>query len=89
MTNISCNKCGGYISGFGFPRYIGDFFCMCQPEPVLIDVREKHDWQLCPKCEGSGQAMNARNEIPMYTDTCDVCDGKKIISKQTGKPPCI
>lgn len=44
-------------------------------------------WQVCPKCEGSGIAMNFNNEVPMTTDTCDVCEGKKIISQQTGKPP--
>jgi hypothetical protein len=41
-------------------------------------------WQLCPKCGGRGMAMNFKNYIPTTMDTCDVCDGKKIIA-----PPSI
>lgn len=44
-------------------------------------------WQVCPKCEGAGIAMNYSNAVPMTTDTCDVCNGKKIISIHTGLPP--
>lgn len=44
-------------------------------------------WQLCPKCAGSGRAMNYDLQIPTTWDTCDVCNGKKIISTITGQPP--
>ena len=40
-------------------------------------------WQLCPKCNGSGSYASAWS-----TGTqCDVCLGRKIISKITGLPP--
>ena len=49
--------------------------------------KDSNIWQLCPKCGGSGMAMNHSLAIPFYTDTCDVCKGEKIISKLTGRPP--
>jgi len=51
-------------------------------------------WQICPKCNGQGVLWNPTGQ-PM-NDTylsdgksfeCDVCNGKKIINIQTGKPP--
>ena len=40
-------------------------------------------WQVCPKCNGQGISYNN-----YYTSAiCDVCNGKKIINIQTGKPP--
>lgn len=46
-------------------------------------------WQLCPKCNGHGKAPNydLANHIPCDLDTCDLCNGKKIISIHNGKPP--
>lgn len=41
----------------------------------------KGEFQICPKCSGSGMAMNMRNEIPTIYDTCDVCEGEKIIER--------
>lgn len=44
-----------------------------------------NEWQLCPKCNGSGET-----KVTNYADTlfkCDLCNGKKIISKVTGEPP--
>ncbi len=37
-------------------------------------------WQKCPVCNGSGVVP------PFYTD-CSTCNGKRIISELTGKPP--
>lgn len=42
-------------------------------------------WQLCPKCNGTGGYYNAN--FMAITSICDVCNGLKIISKLTGKPP--
>lgn len=39
------------------------------------------EWQLCPKCNGGGRAMNMDNPIPMTIDVCDVCNGNKIIAR--------
>lgn len=39
------------------------------------------EWQLCPKCNGGGRAMNMDNLIPSTIDICDVCNGNKIIEK--------
>lgn len=43
-------------------------------------------WQLCPKCNGNG-SMSSWMSTNVW-ETCDVCDGKKIISVLTGQPPC-
>lgn len=40
-------------------------------------------FQKCPICNGSGKAGNEFNSCKM----CDVCNGKKIISSLSGKPP--
>ena len=37
-------------------------------------------WQLCPKCKGKGT-------LTALSVTCDVCNGKKIISINSGLPP--
>lgn len=38
-------------------------------------------WQECPICKGIGQILtNNYNK-------CNVCNGKKIISRLTGRPP--
>jgi len=52
--------------------------CPMVEQPVL------HEWQLCPECLGSGSLL-----IPptLESETCDLCNGKKIISKLTGQPP--
>lgn len=40
-------------------------------------------FQKCPICNGTGKAVNEFNSYM----TCDVCNGKKIISSLNGKPP--
>jgi len=42
-------------------------------------------WELCPKCNGTGIGLNGSN-INGYIP-CDVCNGEKIISIFTGRPP--
>jgi DnaJ-class molecular chaperone len=37
-------------------------------------------YQKCPVCNGSGLGMG-------YQGRCDTCNGTRIISEQTGKPP--
>jgi len=51
---------------------------------------EKLNWQLCPKCNGEGWVMfyryiNSTNANPKVT--CNLCNGYKIISTETGLPP--
>jgi len=43
-------------------------------------------WQVCPRCNGKGFLDDC---LYYYTSSaiCDVCNGKKIINIQTGKPP--
>lgn len=40
-------------------------------------------FQKCPICNGTGKI---RNEFNSFI-TCDVCNGRKIISELNGKPP--
>lgn len=44
-------------------------------------------WQECPICGGKGIVPQFGFESLAVHKTCDVCDGKKIISTATGKPP--
>ncbi len=41
-------------------------------------------WQKCPICNGSG--LNYQ-ETSIKNCPCSVCNGSKIISELTGKPP--
>jgi hypothetical protein len=43
------------------------------------------NWELCPKCNGSGFAYNP--SVNAISSVCDVCSGKKIINSFTGLPP--
>lgn len=43
-------------------------------------------WQLCPKCEGSGQ-QSILNGMNFNSGFCDLCMGHKVISCLNGKPP--
>ena len=52
-----------------------------------IEYKSLNEWQLCPKCSGSGFVSSLNGTVYTSMETCDVCDGKKIISKQTGLPP--
>ncbi len=55
-------------------------------ELLSTPAPQSGEWQLCPKCQGTGRAMNWDNQIPMRTDTCDVCEGKKIIQRPEAAP---
>lgn len=44
-----------------------------------------NNWQLCPKCNGQG--TNYNNNAINTSCICDLCNGHKIISAFTGKPP--
>lgn len=49
--------------------------------------RVMNEWQLCPKCKGEGFYERIITGRPGYNAICDVCNGKKIISKVNGLPP--
>lgn len=42
-------------------------------------------WQKCPVCDGKGTISGLSTIAPPIG--CTVCNGKKIISSTTGKPP--
>jgi len=44
-----------------------------------------NNWQLCPKCNGQG--TNYNNNAITTSCICDLCNGHKVISAFTGKPP--
>lgn len=52
----------------------------------LVNINE---WQLCPKCSGEGtfERIAKYESLPPITVICDLCNGKKIISKVNGLPP--
>ena len=75
-----------------FPEYSTDL------HPVdLEQITEStlsSGWQVCPKCKGQGSLWFPPglpwNETYLSSGTtfeCDVCNGKKIISLETGLPP--
>jgi hypothetical protein len=44
-------------------------------------------WQACPICKGMGVSI-APNSLPSLSFiTCSTCNGTKIISELTGRPP--
>jgi hypothetical protein len=43
-------------------------------------------WQKCPVCNGTGKNYGA-SEGGIYNSNCHTCNGHRIISELTGKPP--
>lgn len=43
-------------------------------------------WQKCPVCNGTGKDPNP-GTFNTAAPVCTVCNGEKIISQLTGKPP--
>lgn len=75
---------------------------MCTPgilnkkEDGSFEYQIINEWQLCPKCNGEGKIVgcsttllkeDGSKEIIETTYPCDLCNGKKIISKVNGLPP--
>lgn len=50
-----------------------------------VDYTISYGWQCCPVCNGIG-AVPARS-MSYTEEKCPQCEGKRIISIQTGKPP--
>lgn len=46
-----------------------------------------NNWQLCPKCNGTGRMQQQYATVTSSFTNCDVCNGAKIISSLTGLPP--
>lgn len=48
-------------------------------------------WQLCPKCNGNGMLYTMWDGVGLFSTccTCDLCNGHKVISVFTGKPPLL
>jgi DnaJ-class molecular chaperone len=63
---------------------------MATVDPIKVEVEILHEWQLCPKCNGVGlidPISSSHTVISTMSISCDLCNGKKIISKVTGEPP--
>jgi len=43
-------------------------------------------WQKCPVCNGTGKNYGAHPSL-IYNSNCPTCNGQRIISELTGKPP--
>jgi len=60
--------------------------------PPVVIPESVDGWQLCPKCNGDGtvlvQNYNGNPTAICYGPVdCNLCNGKKIISRSTGLPP--
>ncbi len=44
-------------------------------------------FQKCPVCDGSGVVPPSTYHLGVTQMMCDVCQGKKVISSLTGRPP--
>ena len=63
--------------------------------PRKKKVNQVNTWQVCPKCNGQGLVSKpswiAGDVVTWVSSeaihTCDVCNRKKIISRETGNPP--
>lgn len=68
-----------------------------EDESIFEKSRTKDsDWQICPKCSGQGivsKPTDIAGDINYWSGSqfsnykCNLCNGKMIISKQTGFPP--
>jgi hypothetical protein len=52
------------------------------PPPPQVNL-----WQSCPHCYGVGKEPTGNFMVRYTIFDCTVCNGKKIISTLTGKPP--
>jgi len=58
-----------------------------------LTVSVENTWQLCPKCQGHGSYFPyhsgywPQTTISTAPVICDLCNGAKVISSITGKPP--
>lgn len=68
---------------------------MAKIDPVEFTVTI-NEWQLCPKCSGQGfvsKPSGLAGDVLTWSSSttaahvCDLCNGKKIISKVNGLPP--
>jgi hypothetical protein len=50
---------------------------------IPITYQVLNEWQICPKCEGSGTMYGGG----ILSDPCTLCKGKMIISRLSGTPP--
>ena len=48
-------------------------------------LNEVSNWQTCPLCNGTG--IKSTPGLSTGCPPCEVCNGKRIISLKTGKPP--
>ncbi len=57
-------------------------------EDGTLEYKSLNEWQLCPKCNGKGSWEDMVPGIFVLMNVmCDLCNGKKIISKIDGNPP--
>lgn len=61
---------------------------LSKKEDGTFEYKVINEWQLCPKCNGTGAMSIMWPGYVINTEApCDLCCGKKIISKVTGIPP--
>lgn len=49
---------------------------------LYINQNSNYMWQKCPICNGTGHKPTSTGGV-----ICETCNGEKIISEQSGKPP--
>lgn len=54
---------------------------------TLFNTPSESGWQECPTCDGTGKEVMFYDASGANTTVCSTCNGKRIISKKTGKPP--
>jgi hypothetical protein len=58
--------------------------------PSVTGTVEEIKWQLCPKCNGTGQIMNPyMGTTSLLTIPCDVCNGAKILATPSSQSTTI
>jgi hypothetical protein len=56
----------------------------------VTGTAEEIKWQLCPKCNGTGQIMNPyMGTTSLLTIPCDVCNGAKILATPSSQSTTI
>jgi hypothetical protein len=54
--------------------------------PSKMTYQVINEWQLCPKCEGSGNMYDRTIVKDSEPLKCNLCNGKMVISKCNGLP---
>jgi hypothetical protein len=74
----------------GYYESLQQAYNLDRESPSVTGTVEEIKWQLCPKCNGTGQIMNPyMGTTSLLTIPCDVCNGAKILATPSSQSTTI